>query len=331
MASAILGGVLACGSFGEVTTADGAGTASADGGADAVTSDAEPADADAAGRADAPAPFPARRCKVGAPFVVAPTVVPIGALAVEAVRFDPLQKSAYASTCPPAGPKSACDLSFATVTPNGFASLAHYAGSETNKLDSHPMASLDGTFFVFASDRSGAPRIYGATGVNGTFTASPALITLMTTPNGTSDANEPYLLANGRTLYFSAAPSGSSDYDLFRAEGPTVGTFGAGRLLTNVTNVSDVAPVVAEDELEMFWASDRPDGATTPKGALDVWTATRKTTNNPWEYPAAAIVPILNTAEVDYPTWLSPDACDLYLIHKATTALPGELRVAHRN
>jgi hypothetical protein len=315
-----IGGIVACGSFGEATPADGG---AAEGGTGA------PADGAAGGDAtvtlDGGGPLPGRKCSVGSPFPTAPVPVVVAGFGVEAVRFDPSQKVAYVALCPAAGPRSDCDLWLGTAGTTGVVATSRYGISAVGKYDSYPMPSLDGTYLLFASDRSGAPKIHAASGANGVFDAGAAQLSLPTTPNETADANEPYLLANG-TLYFSATAAGSPDYDLFRSEGKRP-AFGSGRLLVNVTTEVDVAPVVAEDELEMFWASDR-----AKSGNLDVWTGTRTAASAVYDFSAGEkAVPALSTPEVDYPTWLSPDACDLYLIHKTSVATPGELRVAHRS
>jgi hypothetical protein len=313
-----IAGALACGSFG-AAPADGGTTAADEGGAGSDGGGSEP---DALVTPDAPPPALERKCAVGSPFA-APAPVPTGApLGMESFRFDPVQKVAYVSLCPAAGPKSECELYTATL-PVGSGAMK-IAASAAAKYDSYPNPSPDGAYMIFASDRNGAPKMFkAAASANGGF-VTPVPFALTTTPTATENANEPYLLRNGKVLYFSGAPTGSSDYDMFRSEGGPA--FGQGRLLTNVTGKIDVAPVVAEDELEMFFASDRGGSI----GGLDLWTATRTAANATYEFNGETVLPLLSHAGVDYPTWLSPDACDLYIIRKPNVSTPGTLYVAHR-
>ena len=87
-------------------------------------------------------------------------------------------------------------------------------------------------------------------------------------------ANEPYLLRDGKTLYFAAADSSGADWDLFRASGDAARlrhrSATASLVGGNVNGGSEeVAPVVTEDEEELFFATDRAGGS------FDVWTATK--------------------------------------------------------
>lgn len=86
----------------------------------------------------------------------------------------------------------------------------------------------------------------------------------------------------------------------------------------------DAAPVVSDDEREIFFSSDRGSSGTLP---LDIFVATRATADVPFETPVA--LPGLSTKEsYDWPVWLSPDRCTLYYINKLANF--ATLRVAHR-
>lgn len=313
--------IVACGSFGEAPADAEAGTQ------DGTTVDGGGLESSTDASTDEPrrAPIEAGpRCPIGAPFKTLSAVPLEGEFSVEAARFTPDQTAAYLSLCPATGDKKSCELYVSLLTPSGaFGTPQRISVSATNAYDSYPSLAADGRFIVFSSDRSGGPRIYSAEATSGGY-AAPVVLAV---PSGLAFSNEPYLLANGRTMYFASANANGVDWDLFRAEGvPPLYAAGSGRLLTNVTPDEEFAPVVAEDEREMFWASNRADPAK--KGDLDIWTAERAANDPTYQFGQEAIVPVLGTAGIDYPTWLSPDACDLYLIQK--TGPRGALVVAHR-
>lgn len=83
--------------------------------------------------------------------------------------------------------------------------------------------------------------------------------------------------------------------------------------LTELSTASDdVAPAVSSDALTIFFGSNRPlpDGGTAP--GYDVWTASRS--NAATVFGTPSIVPEVNSLATDWPMWISPDKCVLYLI-----------------
>jgi hypothetical protein len=69
-----------------------------------------------------------------------------------------------------------------------------------------------------------------------------------------------------------------------------------------------ICPVLSTDALTIYWNS-KPSGKS-PTG-LDIWTATRPALNAP--FASLQQVPSLNSAADDYPNWISPDGCRLYM------------------
>lgn len=67
----------------------------------------------------------------------------------------------------------------------------------------------------------------------------------------------------------------------------------------------------------------RPGGL----GKSDIWTATRSAQTATFGSPAHVDGPV-NTADIDWPNWLSADGCHLYLGHLETTT--GDILVATR-
>lgn len=70
--------------------------------------------------------------------------------------------------------------------------------------------------------------------------------------------------------------------DIYVATRRSDGTFGGATLVSELsTPFADRRPAIRRDGLELFFASDRPGGV----GGLDLWTATRVTTNDAWSEP----------------------------------------------
>jgi hypothetical protein len=74
--------------------------------------------------------------------------------------------------------------------------------------------------------------------------------------------------------------------------------------------MGDEHPVVAADELEIFFASTRGN-------SLDVYTATRASPADDFGTPLA-VTAVNDDSAIDYPTWLSPDGCELFLVSNRT-------------
>lgn len=84
-------------------------------------------------------------------------------------------------------------------------------------------------------------------------------------------------------------------------------------------------PVLTRDELRIYFASQRTDGGAL--GGFDIWTATRATPSSPWT-GLAPLGATVNTPDDEYPTWISPEGCRLYLAHVPTATSLGELMMA---
>ncbi len=249
-------------------------------------------------------------CSLGRPFP-AGTEVPIdGAYSVEAARFTPNQSVAYLSLCPPSGLKTACDLYTSPLLDGRFTSYTKLAGvSDATHYDSYPTISPDGRYLVFSSNRMSQLRVFVAAASGGSFD-QPVITPLSVIPNMIR-SNEPYLVNDGRVLYLSGASPDSQTDDIYRAAGEPPLYGGTAEIVAGIeTAAGEYAPVVANDELEIFFASDRVNG----NFELDLYTATRTSTAMPFDPPVR--IDSLSTDGIDWPLWLSPDACDLYYINK---------------
>jgi Tol biopolymer transport system component len=264
------------------------------------------------------------RCSPGRPFA-AGTEVPIGgSYSVEAARFTPAQNQAYLSLCPASGDKTKCDLYSSPFLEGAFTAFTKLPGvSDATHYDSYPTITADGSFLLFGSQRTSPLRVWVAAAQNGSFD-QPTLTPLVAIA-GMQHSNEPYLLTDGRTLYLSGQSPQSQADDIYRTSGDPPLFGGDAVLVPGIATTSrELAPVVSDDEREIFFSSDR-DSASF---ALDIYVATRDTADQDFATPTP--VPALSTDGNDWPIWLSPDACDLYYVNKDPTTSVATMYVTHR-
>ena len=270
---------------------------------------------------DPPAVDAPSQCARGSPFESEELVAIGGSHSVEAVRFNAPRTLALIALAPFGSPPdpNMTDIYIAMVDANhvigGFSKMA---GVSSSGYDSYPTFTPDGTSIVLSSHRGGAhDTIWIASEANGGFD-NPTFVAANLTGVTATNYNEPYTLAEGNVMYFEA------DSDIYRAEGDGVSATPATSLALDTPNRENT-PVVTDDELEIFFASDRDaPGAIT---ALEIYAATHDVASDDFG-PATVVAQISTPAQTDYPVWLSPDACDLYYVTKPAGV--GELHVAHR-
>ena len=86
----------------------------------------------------------------------------------------------------------------------------------------------------------------------------------------------------GTFLYFSSTGLDGLDQDIYLSEQGSDGSFGEPVLVDELsTSANDQMPNVSRDGLEIVFVSDRTGGA----GGLDVYTAHRDSTADPWSAP----------------------------------------------
>jgi hypothetical protein len=266
---------------------------------------------------DGPPPIDAPRvCERGTRFPTG-TPVPIdGSYFVEAARFAPDRSFAHLALCPANGNQLGCDLYLSQYSAESGQFTQHLkmnGVSSPTFYDSYPTFTPDGGYILFGSDRGGALHLWIATKTNGSFEA-PILTQLALA--GTR-ANEPFLVADGQTMYFGAtSDTGTTDWDLYRATGGPPAFSPAVAVPGIATTANEQAPVISADERELFFASDRLEPNDTLK--FDIYTATREDASQPFS-PPVRVPELSQDGGNDWPVWLSPDGCDLYYINKTAT------------
>lgn len=127
---------------------------------------------------------------------------------------------------------------------------------------------------------------------------------------------DPYVLPSGKAIWFDVY-TGVGDTEIYRsAVGPA--GFGVREKILGVGSATiDAYPVVTPDELTLYFASDRVDALAS--GGYDIYVATRTSTADSFGTPT--VLPVLNSGDADFPTWLSRDECVLYLTRRVAGSL----------
>lgn len=269
---------------------------------------------------DAPPDAPARACSFDGVFGP-PTLLP--ATVNTGVEFSATLTSDQLSIIFRRG--SPGDLFVATR-----ADLAQDFGTATalselntsDALEGSPSITADGLTIVLVSDRPGglgARDIYASTrSSTSTVFATPSLVANV---NTTFSENGVFISPDGNSLYMAVTSAVSADEDLFVSD-KVGGQFEAPRAIGELNTVNrERDPVVSADGLTIYFS--RCDSGDVGLGTCQIMRAHRAATTDAFGPPVA--VTELNTDGVaDFPVWLSPDHCDLYIL----TA--GGFHVTHR-
>jgi hypothetical protein len=118
----------------------------------------------------------------------------------------------------------------------------------------------------------------------------------------------PSVMHGGAELWFTSERLGGVTRHLFRSVRDPVGAYQEATLVSELKSSNNEAGVaLSTDGLTVYFGSDRPGGL----GGSDVWIARRATLSA--AFGAAEPMNELSSATDDYPAWLSPDGCRIYL------------------
>ncbi|HEX3478944.1 MAG TPA: hypothetical protein VHT91_28170 [Kofleriaceae bacterium] len=119
---------------------------------------------------------------------------------------------------------------------------------------------------------------------------------------------EPFAAA-GAIFFASTRSSGVAN--LFSASGAGTSFASPAPVMPPTSQVAYEHPVVAVDGLTIYFSAP-PDSSTK----RDIWTAARSARDQPFgaPHPVAA----LDTASIEFPTWISSDSCRLYFMTDRT-------------
>ncbi len=172
--------------------------------------------------------------------------------------------------------------------------------------DDRPTLTADGLNLLFVSDRGGARDLYLSTRADSTSPfGSAALVGSLAAAPGAVDV-DPWLTIGG-AVYFASNRGDFVRFRLYSAAAAGLG-WGAPALVKGLEGIWVRNAVLTEDELVVFFTSTGgPDD-----GELDVWSAWRKSTSEPFGAPVRSAE--LSTSGVDdRPTFTSRDGCTIYV------------------
>ena len=205
-----------------------------------------------------------------------------------------------------AGGAGGLDIWFSVRGESGaWGEPVNFAAVNSPADDFCPAAHRNGRTFLFVSARAGgcgSADIYMARRHETKGWSAPA--NLGCTINSAAGEASPSL--TDTELYFSSTRLGGlSDVYVSAFDGTS---FGVPALAAGLnTAQDDFRPNVRRDGLEIFFDSNRPGGV----GGLDIWTATRASTSDPWSTPTNPGSNV-NSAANDLRASLSWDATTLY-------------------
>lgn len=176
-------------------------------------------------------------------------------------------------------------------------------GLTTADHDLDPTLTTDGSLLVFRHNIPG-DELWTAKRVDAVTFASPLVMSNLNLP---SVEAQPYLQESGTALVFSSDRNGGN-FDLWVSTrmGTTFGT-PVRMLELNSGGSAEGDPVLSSDGLTIYFRSDRPGGP----GQFDIYVATRAMATMTFGTPV--LVPNVNSAADDGPSYLSSDGCRLYL------------------
>lgn len=192
----------------------------------------------------------------------------------------------------------------------GFLPLANV--NDATAPDHSPTVTKDGTTLYFTSLRSGNNELYRAELADGgPDFGAPALVENL---NSAQDDGMPSVSGSGTLLVFRSnrlAPDAGDDFDLFETKDNGFGFSNPEPISLLSSSFYESFPALRSDGLELYYSTTRPEGS---KGGAEIWRTSRAAATEPWGAPE--IVAEVNSADQDYPNWISPDGCTLYLHRK---------------
>jgi Tol biopolymer transport system component len=180
----------------------------------------------------------------------------------------------------------------------------------SNLNDNDPSVSGDHLSLWFHSNRSGNQELWVATrGSVGEPFGAPVVLPSVNTDAGEAHA---YYRAAGSELWFASTRGG--DWDIYVAKLQGKAFSDPVRVTELASPEAEYLPAPSEDGLRILFSSTRSGG----KGGVDLWLATRASTNDAFDPPKS--LDELNTADAEHAGWISPDGCRIYFSSSRDTA-----------
>jgi hypothetical protein len=229
----------------------------------------------------------------------------------------------YLSRRPPGQPglkESDLYVASRTAITEPFGAVTALASVNTPDIDDNVSTPSDGLTIYFHSSRpdagsdSGLEDIWRA--VRPSLFTSPLPAEPVTSVNSPSNDVDPYITADGNTLYFTSsrdrAPDAGYSFRIFRAEKLGGGfTTPIPLELEYDAGVSQLSQPVVSAEGKTLFVSYIADASAAAAAAATIWSAHRDNPLGAFKdfgpLPGGAF-----GAGRNLPTWVSPDGCHLY-------------------
>jgi len=226
-------------------------------------------------------------------------------------RFSPDERTVFFSAQRAPGTSRELFVAQRASILDGFGTAAPITALNTTSGEYDPSPSGDGATIVFTSDRVSGQglHLYVATKNAGSGQFDPPiLLANVNSANVADQDRQGFLTADAQAVWvLSNRAGGVGGDDLWRSARSGAG-FGPATVVTELSSTSsDWAATPSSDDLLIYFASNRPGTA----GGFDVWVSWRETTGQAWVPPMR--VPEVSTGVDEFPVWLSPDKCRLYL------------------
>lgn len=189
-----------------------------------------------------------------------------------------------------------------------FGALHRLDALASSRVDTTPSLSPDGRTLYYRTDPTDTRILVTERSSLATDFPAGAPVALVDTSD---NEMSPFITATA--LYFAREPASLiTPRDLWRAA-RVGGAFGAPVPIAELnTSYHDDCPVLSENELIIYFASDRPGGS----GGYDIWRATRTSTTG--TFGSVENVTALNSSADNLPDHLSSDGCRLYFTSNVT-------------
>lgn len=248
-------------------------------------------------------------CDVTKPFGT-PTLVP----GVNTTDQGGQQRSAYLSgdlrtiyfSDIPASNRNVYSATRAAPT-DSFGAALPIQGINTTANEEHAAVTADGLILVVDTtafnqtyDIAVATRMFPAQNWSG---INP--LSNVNTPNFSE--TDGWISFDGLTLLLGSNRTNNEYAVYMSTRAATTGTFTTPAIIPGLDDpaATDSGGVMSADKLEIFFYSDRPGGS----GQSDIYHATRSSPTAAFGAPTP--VTELNSANIELPSWLSPDRCSV--------------------
>jgi hypothetical protein len=187
--------------------------------------------------------------------------------------------------------------------------------STANVNDRAPFLRANGLSLYLHKINGSYNDIYLAT--RGSTGSESWSVSLLGSPvNDSLHDQDPFFVETSGRLYFASERGGGSSKDLYYYNGSTVTQLTtSGSDPVNVSGIDDYRPVLSEDELTLYFASQRTGIGGDNDG--DIFISQRANTSAAWG-PVTNLV-TLNSSGRDFPVALSSDQCTLYFASNEET------------